>query len=138
MNVLFIWYVFPKFSHYGSAGISYTTAQGIIMELQSKEEYDSCDVTNPIKMYTEGVDSISLEREGIRYFVSSEPENCNKGLKLHVEVLPMNNTNPSVIANNTKLEAEGPSSSASSPPYSTFSTSILILTSWIFIMMKNV
>jgi len=63
-------------------------AQGLVAELKSKEEYEACDVSNPIKMYTEGLHTIPLESEGMRYFVSSQPENCKNGLKLHIEVLP--------------------------------------------------
>lgn len=39
-------------------------------------------------MFTDGLDSILLDGEGIRYFVSSRTENCKNGLKLHVEVVP--------------------------------------------------
>ncbi|GMJ14551.1 hypothetical protein HRI_005124300 [Hibiscus trionum] len=67
---------------------AYSAAQESIVELKSKDEYESCDVTSPIKMYTDGLDSIELVEEGIRYFVSSKPESCKKGLKLHVEVMP--------------------------------------------------
>ncbi|KAK9268205.1 hypothetical protein L1049_010648 [Liquidambar formosana] len=67
---------------------TYSAAQESVAELKSKEEYESCDVNNPIRMYTDGLDGISLEREGIRYFTSSKPESCKNGLKLHVEVQP--------------------------------------------------
>ncbi|KAF5178460.1 Early nodulin-like protein [Thalictrum thalictroides] len=67
---------------------SYSGPQESISELRTKEEFESCDITNPIKMYTDGVNKVDLNGEGIRYFVSSKPENCKNGLKLHVEVLP--------------------------------------------------
>jgi len=67
---------------------TYSAAQESIAELKSKEEYESCDVSNPIRMYTDGLDRISLDGEGIRYFASNNPESCKNGLKLHVEVLP--------------------------------------------------
>lgn len=70
------------------AGLAYSVAQGLVAELKSKEEYEACDVRNPIKMYTEGLHSIPLESEGMRYFVSTQPQNCKNGLKLHIEVLP--------------------------------------------------
>ncbi|CAK9182236.1 unnamed protein product [Ilex paraguariensis] len=53
-----------------------------------EEEYLSCDVTNPIKMYMDGLDIIALVGEGIRYFASGNLESCKNGLKLHVEVKP--------------------------------------------------
>ncbi|KAJ4704021.1 Early nodulin-like protein 1 [Melia azedarach] len=70
---------------------AYSAAQESIAELKSKEEYESCDVRNPIRMYTDGLDGVPLDGEGIRYFVSSKPDNCKKGLKLHVEVMPKQN-----------------------------------------------
>jgi hypothetical protein len=70
------------------AGFAYSAAQESVAELKSKEEYESCDMSNPIRTYTDGLDGISLEGEGIRYFASYSPESCKNGLKLHVEVLP--------------------------------------------------
>ncbi|XP_058200319.1 mavicyanin-like [Rhododendron vialii] len=67
---------------------TYSAAQENIVELKSKEEYEACDVSNPIKMYTNGLDNVPLEEEGIRYFASGKPESCKNGLRLHVEVQP--------------------------------------------------
>lgn len=39
-------------------------------------------------MYTSGIDQVSLDEAGARYFSSSKPENWKNGLKLHVEVVP--------------------------------------------------
>ena len=72
-------------------GFAYSAAQESIVELNTKDEYESCDVSNPIRMYTDGLDGIPLDGEGIRYFVSSKTESCKNGLKLHVEVMPLGN-----------------------------------------------
>ncbi|KAK7359856.1 hypothetical protein VNO77_01821 [Canavalia gladiata] len=94
--------------------LTYSVAQGLVAELRSREEYEACDVSNPIKMYTDGLHTIPLEREGIRYFVSSETENCKNGLKLHVEVLPedtrITNSSPTVAA-------DGPTTPSGSARY---------------------
>ncbi|KAE8715601.1 tropinone reductase-like protein [Hibiscus syriacus] len=71
---------------------AYSAAEESIAELNSKEEYESCDVSNPLRMYTDGLNGIPLDGEGIRYFVSSKAESCKNGLKLHVEVGPLGNT----------------------------------------------
>ncbi|KAF2302179.1 hypothetical protein GH714_033576 [Hevea brasiliensis] len=63
-------------------------AEGMIAELKTKEEFDLCDVRNPTRMYSDGLDGISLNEEGIRYFVSTNSKVCKNGLKLHVEVMP--------------------------------------------------
>nr|GMC87882.1 mavicyanin-like isoform X2 [Ipomoea batatas] len=59
-----------------------------IVELGSLEEYESCDLSNPIRMLTDGLDKISLDGEGIRYFASGNIDNCRNGLKLPVNVQP--------------------------------------------------
>ncbi|XP_027338890.1 mavicyanin-like [Abrus precatorius] len=95
--------------------LTYSVAQGLVAELKSREEYEACDVSNPIKMYTEGLHTIPLERVGIRYFVSSEPENCKNGLKLPVEVQPK----ATRIINSSTLtdEAAGPAAPSGSARY---------------------
>lgn len=110
------------------AGFTYSAAQGLLAELQSKEEYESCDLSNPIKMYTDGLHIVPLEREGIRYFVSSEPESCMNGLKLHVEVLP-NTTVANPTSTGSKVEADAPSTPSGSARYGghSFPTMIAVM-----------
>ncbi|KAK9084725.1 hypothetical protein Sjap_025136 [Stephania japonica] len=70
-------------------GFLYSAAQeNHIVELRSKEALESCDVSNPIRMYTDGIDNVMLDGEGPRYFASSTVDGCKSGLKLHVDVLP--------------------------------------------------
>lgn len=73
------------------AGFTYSAAQGSLAELGSKEEYEACDLSNPIRLFTDGLDVISLEAEEVRYFASSSIEHCKNGLKLHVDVQPQQN-----------------------------------------------
>lgn len=107
------------------AGFTYSAAQGLVAELKSREEYESCDVSNPIKMYTEGLHTLPLEREGIRYFASSEPKNCKNGLKLHVEVLPKDSPSPSPTT--LTVQAAGPTTPSSSASYSHSTTLALMV-----------
>ncbi|XP_047311338.1 early nodulin-like protein 2 [Impatiens glandulifera] len=67
---------------------AYSVVSESMVELGSKEEYELCDLSNPIRMYTDGLNSVSLEEEGARYFVSGKTESCKNGLKLHVVVEP--------------------------------------------------
>ncbi|KAJ4826689.1 hypothetical protein Tsubulata_030015 [Turnera subulata] len=90
---------------------TYSAAQERVAELLTEEEYKSCDVGNPIRMYTDGIDRISLEKEGIRYFASSNADNCKKGLKLHVEVGP-----PEAADVPKVVESEGSGSVAADGP----------------------
>ncbi|GER44904.1 small blue copper protein Bcp1 [Striga asiatica] len=57
-----------------------------IVELESPEDFHSCDLSNPIKLYTDPISQIELKKEGARYFTSANPDNCKNGLKLHVPV----------------------------------------------------
>lgn len=70
------------------SGFAYSTAEESITELRSSEEFKLCDLRNPIRMFTQGLNKVSLDVEGPRYFTSSNPNNCKKGLRLHVEVQP--------------------------------------------------
>lgn len=85
------------------------------MELKTKGELESCEISNPIKMYTEGLNQVTLEGEGSQYFTSTNPESCKKGLKLHVKVLPVRQPIEQVtgVASYSVVEvgAEGPSTS---------------------------
>ncbi|KAG8385808.1 hypothetical protein BUALT_Bualt03G0083800 [Buddleja alternifolia] len=57
-----------------------------LVELKGLEEFLSCNLTNPIRMYTDKGNHVSLEEEGVRYFTSGNPESCKNGLKLPVAV----------------------------------------------------
>ncbi|PNX93135.1 early nodulin-like protein 2-like [Trifolium pratense] len=95
---------------------AYSVAQGLIAELKSREEYESCNMSNPIMMYTEGLHTIPLEKEGIRYFVSSNSENCKNGLKLHVEVQPKDSPSRA-LPNTQNVVAAEPTSPSGSAHY---------------------
>lgn len=98
--------------------LTYSVAQGLVAELKSREEYEACNVSNPINVYTEGLHTIPLESEGMRYFVSSEPENCKNGLKLHVEVLPKADERITEPSTSTLTdEAVAPTTPSGSPRY---------------------
>ncbi|CAM8979542.1 unnamed protein product [Rhodiola kirilowii] len=93
-------------------------AQESILELRTKQEYESCDLTNPIRMYTDGINSLSLDQQGVRYFVSSKAENCKNGLKLHVDVKqrsPWEIQGVAMSEDSAVALAESPSSASSSP-----------------------
>nr|AAO86692.1 small blue copper protein Bcp1 [Paraboea crassifolia] len=57
-----------------------------IVELQSLEELATCDLRNPIRMYADGSNHVTLDKEGTRYFSSGNLESCKNGMKLPVTV----------------------------------------------------
>ncbi|KAK4439412.1 hypothetical protein Salat_0276100 [Sesamum alatum] len=65
-----------------------------IVEVESPEEFQSCNLKNPIRMYTDRVSHVALEKEGVRYFTSANPESCLNGLKLPVAVVPPSEFDP--------------------------------------------
>ncbi|CAH9058958.1 unnamed protein product [Cuscuta europaea] len=94
---------------------TYSAAQDNIVEVGSLEEYESCDLTNPIRMYTDGLNKISLDEEGIRYFTSGNIENCRNGLKLPVNVQPRD----SKLAHSPSMGGENaPTPALATSPYS--------------------
>lgn len=53
----------------------------------SKEDYVSCNTSNPIEEYKDGETKVKLDRSGPFYFVSGVEGHCEKGQKLIVVVL---------------------------------------------------
>ncbi|KAA8515585.1 hypothetical protein F0562_018804 [Nyssa sinensis] len=100
---------------------TYRATQDNVVELKSWEEFLSCDLSNPIRMYTEGLDMVPLDGEGIRYFASGKPDSCKKGLKLHVEVQPQGKEKKHEMQNVAASDksavaiAEGPTTPSASP-----------------------
>ncbi|KAL2495531.1 Uclacyanin 1 [Forsythia ovata] len=102
---------------------TYSAAQESILELQSLEDFLTCDLASPIRMYTDGLNHISLDREGIRYFTSGNMESCKNGLKLHVNVQPPE-----------KNETQStPTAIATAPTSPSASTKLNVLTYLLFI-----
>ncbi|GLJ37426.1 hypothetical protein SUGI_0760370 [Cryptomeria japonica] len=58
-----------------------------ILELKSREEFENCDVSNPIKLYDGGLDAVPLIEMGDRYFTSGNAEDCQRGMKVHINFL---------------------------------------------------
>ncbi|KAI3895501.1 hypothetical protein MKX03_019514 [Papaver bracteatum] len=104
---------------------SYSATQEKVAELGSKEEYETCDISNPIRMYTDGLNSVSLDGEGSRYFVSGMPESCKNGLKLHVNVLP-----PQQQVTESKIPTSTKAVLAGSPTYPPSATPELPVKVW--------
>lgn len=50
----------------------------------SREDYESCNTQSPMKSYTTGKDSITLESSDPRYFICGAPGHCQMGMKLEI------------------------------------------------------
>ena len=98
-------------------GFAYPATEERILELQTSEEFFTCDLSNPIRMYTSGLDKIPLESEGVRFFTSGSSDSCKNGLKLPVKVHPQ-------VKNETL--ADGPTSPAAAPHFPGLSVALFV------------
>ncbi|CAH9141832.1 unnamed protein product [Cuscuta epithymum] len=108
---------------------TYSAAEESIVELGSLEEYISCDLSNPIRLYTDGLDQIALEGEGTRYFTSGKLESCKNGLKLPVTVRSREKRHSQRDDANSSpllLHADGPAAPSSSTRLNGLLPSLLI------------
>ncbi|GLT66459.1 hypothetical protein SLA2020_388240 [Shorea laevis] len=60
----------------------------------TKEEYESCNKSNPIKEYNDPKTKVELDRPGPFYFISKAEGSCEKGQKLTVVVLSHGHHSP--------------------------------------------
>nr|GMD91746.1 mavicyanin-like [Ipomoea batatas] len=65
-NDIASWSAARIFSVGDTIWFTYSAAEESIAELGSREEFMSCDLSNPITMYTNGIDKIPLDTEGVR------------------------------------------------------------------------
>ncbi|CAN8273409.1 unnamed protein product [Cochlearia groenlandica] len=53
----------------------------------TKEDYEYCNTSNPLKQYNDGDTKVELEKSGPYFFISGAPSNCEKGEKITLVVL---------------------------------------------------
>lgn len=56
--------------------------------LVTKEDYGACKSGHPIRVFNSIEAALKLEHPGMVYFISSVSEDCRKGHKEVIEVLP--------------------------------------------------
>ncbi|CAI8609875.1 unnamed protein product [Vicia faba] len=64
----------------------------------TKEAYDKCNKTNPIKKLEDGNTEFTLDRSGPFYFIIGTDQNCEKGQKLNLVVISPRGHTPSSAA----------------------------------------
>ncbi|KAK6249175.1 hypothetical protein QUC31_020740 [Theobroma cacao] len=57
----------------------------------TKEDYESCNTSKPIKEYKDGDTKVELDKSGPFYFISGADGHCQKGQKLVIVVMSENN-----------------------------------------------
>ncbi|CAL9165992.1 unnamed protein product [Musa hybrid cultivar] len=71
----------------------YKKGEDSVLEV-SKQDYDACDVSKPIRKLDGGDSVFNFDRSGPFYFISGAPENCQQGQKLVVVVMAVRNCPP--------------------------------------------
>ncbi|KAL5785933.1 hypothetical protein ACOSQ2_008325 [Xanthoceras sorbifolium] len=95
---------------------NYDGAKDSVLQV-TKEDYVSCNTTNPIAQYKDGNTKVELHKPGPFYFISGVKGSCEKGQKLIVVVLtPRHRYDISPAPSPAELDgpAVAPTSSASS------------------------
>ncbi|KAJ6301556.1 hypothetical protein OIU77_015794 [Salix suchowensis] len=103
--------------------------------LVTKDDYNSCNTTNPLKTMNSGSDVFQFDKSGPYFFISGNEDNCEKGQKLIVTVLsagtrrapaPVSLTpalspetpSPVALHNPSPAPSKSPSPTAEPPTYS--------------------
>ncbi|GLJ50276.1 hypothetical protein SUGI_1070640 [Cryptomeria japonica] len=77
-----------KIFHVGdNLWFAYASFEQSVLELKSREDFENCDASNPIKLYDGGLDAVPLIEMGGRYFTIGITEDCQHGMKVHINVL---------------------------------------------------
>ncbi|THU46446.1 hypothetical protein C4D60_Mb09t05030 [Musa balbisiana] len=71
----------------------YKKGEGSVLVV-SKQDYDACDVSKPIRKLDGGDSVFKFDRSGPFYFISGAPGNCQQGQKLVVVVMAVRNCPP--------------------------------------------
>jgi len=95
--------------------------------LVTKENYNTCNIKDPIRTLSEGNSEYKFERSGPHYFISGDAEHCKQGQKLIVVVLavrpkksppeptPVLVPAPAPVVSSTPAPAPAPQPSAPAP-----------------------
>ncbi|KAF3336657.1 mavicyanin-like protein [Carex littledalei] len=83
--------------------------------LISRDDYRSCDASNPIVMFTDGNSTFEFDRVGFFYFISGEPGHCSAGQRMIVRVMAWTED---MSPSGAPTSSPGPESSPSSQHHS--------------------
>ncbi|KAL8126701.1 hypothetical protein AgCh_013826 [Apium graveolens] len=81
----------------------------------SKEDYDTCQNSNPIQVYPSGATPITLTAPGSRYFICGVGGHCSLGMKVEIVTLGASALSPAQSPNTTTLPSDPQISPAAFP-----------------------
>ncbi|AES59115.1 putative cupredoxin [Medicago truncatula] len=97
--------------------LKYEAGKDSVLQV-SKEDYDSCNISKPIKHYNDGNTKVRFDHSGPYYYISGEKGHCEKGQKLTVVVMSLKGGSRPIVAfspSPSPAEVEGPAASAVAP-----------------------
>jgi hypothetical protein len=103
--------------------LKYEAGKDSVLQV-TKEDYVSCNISNPIKHYNDGYTKVRFDHSGPYYYISGEKGHCEKGQKLTIVVLSPRGKSPTTPAAATSpapspAEVEGPGPAVAPAPTST-------------------
>ncbi|CAN0902469.1 Early nodulin-like protein 1 [Linum grandiflorum] len=106
-----------------------------VMVVAEEEEYDKCRSSHPVVYFNDGDTRFTLDRPGLFYFVSGVTGHCQRGLKMIVKVLDVDDNNGDGDAPSGQPDdgrEEKSSSAASSVSYSIGAAAALLALPYLF------
>ncbi|KAJ0693152.1 putative Blue (type 1) copper binding protein [Helianthus annuus] len=88
----------------------------------SKDDYDSCSITNPVTSNTASPTTIALKDAGSRYFICGTPGHCDQGMKVEIKTVAASSGPPTTTtppSSDSPTTTTPPSSVSPAPPVST-------------------
>ncbi|KAF6137813.1 hypothetical protein GIB67_040521 [Kingdonia uniflora] len=78
----------------------------------TKENFDKCNISSPLKSLDDGNSSFKIEKSGPLYFISGNQDNCTKGQKIVIVVLAIRSPPPAPLAPAPGARSPSPSPSS--------------------------
>ncbi|GAU17695.1 hypothetical protein TSUD_07570 [Trifolium subterraneum] len=103
--------------------LKYEAGKDSVLQV-TKEDYVSCNISNPIKLYNDGYTKVRFDHSGPYYYISGEKGHCEKGQKLTIVVMSPRGAagkSPTPAVNSpapSPAEVEGPGPAVAPAPTS--------------------
>ncbi|KAL2337013.1 hypothetical protein Fmac_011459 [Flemingia macrophylla] len=112
----------------------YESGKDSVLEV-TREAYANCNISNPIKEYSDGKTKVKLDHPGPFYFISGAKGHCEKGQKVIVVVMsPRHTISPAPSPAPFEGPAVAPTSSATMLQFG-FVTVVGVLTTYVGFLM---
>lgn len=82
----------------------------------NEQDYNSCRTERPISVHKNGLTVIPVPKSGKMFIICGKAHHCTKGLKLEVQVQPIDSPSPNNGHRNHFLHPSVPPRSGDSPP----------------------